>query len=113
MKAGELYYADLYEAGERPVVVVSRELLNRGGYAVVVPLTSAHFDRRSRLPNCVPLKAGRFGLTRDCVAQCEAMLTVERSQFRSSVPIGQLDAETMHQIVRAICYVIESDCEPV
>jgi mRNA-degrading endonuclease toxin of MazEF toxin-antitoxin module len=39
MKPGELYYADLNEAGVRPVLIVSRESLNRGGYAVVLPLT--------------------------------------------------------------------------
>lgn len=81
MKPGELYYADLYEAGVRPVLIISREPLNRGGYAVVVPITSSHFDRRSHLPNCVPFRAGQFGLTKDSVAQCEAILSIERSQI--------------------------------
>jgi len=57
MKPGELYFADLYEAGVRPILIVSREPLNRGGYAVAVPLTSSHFERRSRLPN-----SSRFAL---------------------------------------------------
>jgi mRNA interferase MazF len=110
---GEIYYADLYEAGTRPVLIVSREALNRGGYAVVVPLTSAHFDRRSRLPNCVPFRAGQFGLTMDCVAQCEAVLTVELSQLTSpNQPVGRLDEGAMRAVIRAIGFVIESDCEP-
>jgi len=112
MKAGQLHYADLYEAGVRPVLVVSREPLNRGGYAVVVPITSAHFERRSRLPNCVPLKAGQFGLTKDCVVQCEAVLTIERAQVQAGGPIGELDDMAVRQVIRAIGYVIESDCEP-
>jgi hypothetical protein len=32
IKPGEIYLADLYEAGVRPILVVSRESLNRGGY---------------------------------------------------------------------------------
>jgi mRNA-degrading endonuclease toxin of MazEF toxin-antitoxin module len=69
VKPGEIYMADLYEAGMRPVLIVSRESLNSGGYVVAVPMTSTHFDRRSRLRNCVPFRAGQFGLTKDCVAQ--------------------------------------------
>jgi len=114
MNPGELYYADLYEAGIRPVLVVSRESLNRGGYAVVVPLTTAHFERRSRLPNCVPFEAGQFGLAKDCVAQCEAMLSIERSQIIAKDGlIGRIDDAILRGVIRAIGYVIESDCEPL
>lgn len=74
---GEIYLADFDEEGVRPVVVVSVELLNRGRYAVVVVFTSGKFDLRSKLPNCVPFRAGQFGLTVDCVAQCEMILRIE------------------------------------
>jgi mRNA-degrading endonuclease toxin of MazEF toxin-antitoxin module len=112
MKPGEIYLAELYEAGVRPILVVSRESLNRGGYVVAVPLTSAHFDRRSRLPNCVPFRAGQFGLSKDCVAQCEAMLSVEQSQIdRERGALGVLDDAAMRDFIRAVGFVIESDCE--
>jgi len=113
IRPGELYLADLYEAGVRPILIVSRESLNRGGYAVAVPLTSAHFDRRSRLPNCVPFNAGQFGLTKNCVAQCEAVLTIERSQIDAGGgPLGTLDDNSMRSVIRAIGYGIASECEP-
>ncbi len=113
MKPGDLYYADLYEAGLRPVLIVSRESLNRGRYAVAVPLTSSHFDRRSGLPSCVPFRAGQFGLTQDCVAQCEAILTIERSQVDAANGfIGQVDESTMREVIHAIGHVIDSECEP-
>ncbi|HKQ50514.1 MAG TPA: type II toxin-antitoxin system PemK/MazF family toxin [Phycisphaerae bacterium] len=113
MNPGELYYADLYEAGVRPVLIVSRESLNRGGYAVAIPLTSSHFERRSRLPNCVPFRAGQFGLTVDCAAQCEAILSIERSQIDLTKGlIGQVDESTMREVIRAAGYVMESECEP-
>jgi len=113
MKPGEIYFADLYEAGVRPILIVSRESLNRGGYAVAVPLTSTHFERRRRLPTAVPFAAGQFGLLKDCVAQCEAVLTVEQSRIDTARGVvGVLDDQTMRDIVRAIGYVIESECEP-
>jgi mRNA-degrading endonuclease toxin of MazEF toxin-antitoxin module len=113
MKPGELYYADLYEAGVRPVLIVSRESLNRGGYAVVLPLTSTQFDRRSRLPNCVAFSSGQFGLMKNCVAQCELILSIERAQIDATTGfIGHVDGATMRDVVRAIGYVIESNCEP-
>jgi hypothetical protein len=80
----------------------------------VVPLTSSHFERRSRLPNCYPFRAGQFGLAMDCVAQCEAMLSIEHSQISTNdVMIGRLDEESLRGVIRAIGYVIESECEPI
>lgn len=67
IQSGEIYMADFGQAGPHPVVVVSREELNRGRYALVVVCTSARFAVRSKLPNCVPFQAGDFGFTVDCV----------------------------------------------
>lgn len=111
MTRGEIYFADLNEAGIRPIAIVSRDLLNRGRYLPVVPFITTHFERRRRLPNCVAFHAGQFGLDKDCVAQCEVMLTIEQSQLLAA-PIGQLDGEAMRDIVRAIGFVIVGDCEP-
>ena len=70
MEPGEVYIADFPEAGPHPVVVISREDLNRGQYALVVVCTSSRFAVRSQLASCVPFRAGEFGFTVDCVAQC-------------------------------------------
>jgi len=43
---GEVYMADFGQAGPHPVIVVSREELNRGRYALVVVGTSARFAHR-------------------------------------------------------------------
>lgn len=111
MSPGEIYMADL-DTGRRPAVIVSREKLNRGRYVVVVLCTSAHVATRSSLPNCVPFTAGQFGLTKDCVAQCEAILFVDRSRL-DATPLGVLDAAALRDVIRAIGNVIEADCEPV
>lgn len=113
IRPGEVYMADLDVAGPHPIVVVSREELNRGRYALVVVCTSARFALRSTLPSCVPLRAGRFGFAVDCVAQCENMLSIDTALLDlASGPVGMLDDLTLRDVVRAIGHVIASDCEP-
>ena len=93
--------------------MVSRENLNRGSYALVVVCTSARFAVRSTLPNCVPFRAGQFGFVSDCVAQCENMLSIEKSQIDLAAgPVGTLDAMALRDVIKAIGHVLESDCEP-
>ncbi|UCC30799.1 MAG: type II toxin-antitoxin system PemK/MazF family toxin [Phycisphaerales bacterium] len=111
---GEIYWAYLDERERRPVIVVSREELNRGHYVTVVPLTSAKLEARRDLPNCVPLRAGRNGLDKDCVAQAELMASLHQSylDLRTGM-IDTLDGESMRNVIRAMGYVISADCEPV
>ena len=105
--------ADFEQAGPHPVIVVSRENLNRGNYALVVVCTSARFAVRSTLPNCVPFRAGQFGFVSDCVAQCENMLSIEKAQLDlASGPVGTLDDMALRDVIKAIGHVMESDCEP-
>lgn len=111
---GEIYRADFPEAGPHPVIVISRADLNRGHYALVVVCTSSRFAVRSKLPNCVPFRAGQFGFTVDCVAQCENILSIDRMQLDLEPgPIGVLDDRAMRDVIKAIGYVMASDCEPV
>jgi mRNA-degrading endonuclease toxin of MazEF toxin-antitoxin module len=113
IEPGEIYMADLREADRRPVIVISRENLNRGLYAlVVVVCTSGRFALRSRLPNCVAFQAGHFGFTANCVAQCENILSIKRQIDLDTGPIGVLDEEALRNVIKAIGHVIESDCEP-
>src|SRR5262249_40412688 len=111
---GEVYMADFGQAGPNPVIVVSREDLNRGRYVLVVVCTSAHFAVRNKLPNCVPFHSGDFGFTTDCVAQCENMLSIEKAQLDLTAgPMGTLDDVSLRDVIKAIGFVIESDCEPI
>jgi mRNA-degrading endonuclease toxin of MazEF toxin-antitoxin module len=110
---GEIYWANT-DAGVRPVVVVSREELNRGNWVVAVLITSAKFSLRSALPNCVPFRAGEFGLDKDCVAQAETISYIAASDLDLERGIrGVLDAERRRSLIKAIGHVIDSDCEPV
>ena len=94
-----------------PVVIVSREDLNRGRWVVAVLVTSARYETRSRLPNCVGFQAGEFGLAKDCVAQAESIFSIRREELGTQ--IGSLDDERMRELIKAIGSVIASDCEPI
>lgn len=114
IQRGEIYMADFGSAGPHPVIVTSREALNRGRYALVVPCTSSRFAVRSKLANCVPFRAGEFGFSVDCVAQCENMLSIDQAQLDLAAgPLGVLDHTALRKVVSAIGYVIESNCEPL
>jgi hypothetical protein len=56
MEPGEVYDADFPGVGVHPVIVVSRDDLNRGGQAMVAICTSARLALRRTLPNCVPFQ---------------------------------------------------------
>jgi mRNA-degrading endonuclease toxin of MazEF toxin-antitoxin module len=73
IRPGEIYLADFEEMEPHPVVVVSREELNRGNWVAAVLITSKRFEERSKQPHCVPFRAGQFGLSKDCVAQGESL----------------------------------------
>ena len=103
--------ADLDEAAPHPVIVVSREELNRGDHLLVVLCTSQKLAIRSTLPHCVPFKAGQFGFTKDCVAQCENILLIDKVSLEAN-PIGILDDVATREVIKAIGNAIDSDCEP-
>ena len=112
MKSGEIYWVDL-AIGRRPGIVVSRENLNQGNYAVIVLCTTRRFAIRSKLPNCVPFQASEFGMPSDCVAQCEAIYALEKGEIDiASGMIGRLDGARLRSVIKAIGDVIDSDCEP-
>lgn len=112
-RPGEIYFSDLDGTHPHPVVVVSRESLNRGDQVIAAIVTLAQFEKRSKLANCVPVRSGQFGLNRDCVVQCSRIPNVDVVQLdRDNGPIGELDDDTMRDVIRALGYVFDADCDP-
>lgn len=112
-RPGEIYWACVPGVDRHRIIVVSAEKFNHGGYATAVQLTSQRFERRRDLPNCVPFRAGEFGMQEDCVAQCENVLTIETGDIElESGPLSTLNGQKLRDVIRAIGYVIEADCEP-
>jgi mRNA interferase MazF len=89
MRRGEVYWADLEprsgseQRGHRPVVIVSRDALNRvEGWAsvIIVPLsTSARQAGRSL--TSVPVPRGTAGVGHSSVALCHQVSTIDRRKL--------------------------------
>jgi hypothetical protein len=71
IRPGEVDMADFAEAGPHPVIVLSREELNRGRYALLSQLDLADGS------------------------------------------LGMVDEMAFRDVIKAIGYVMDSDCEPV
>lgn len=63
------------------------------------------------MPNCVPFAAGEYGFTKECVAQSETVQMIEK-QYIDPHPIGVLTDEKLREVIRAVGYVMDADCEP-
>lgn len=48
---GEIYVADIFEGGTRPVIILTREQLSRGGLYLAVPVTLSRVHERKRYAN--------------------------------------------------------------
>jgi mRNA-degrading endonuclease toxin of MazEF toxin-antitoxin module len=110
IRPGEIFLADFEEMEPHPVVVVSREELNRGNWVAAVLITSKRFEDRSKLPHCVPFRAGEFGLSRDCVAQGDSLFSVRREDLGDH--LGTFDEDRWRSLVKALGNMTGSDCEP-
>jgi mRNA-degrading endonuclease toxin of MazEF toxin-antitoxin module len=110
-KPGQIY--KIWLDGDTPkfVIVVSREELNRGEQCITVMLTTQKVAERSRLDNYVYFKAGEFGLTKNCVAQCESLTGTSYTWFDDDVGlVGTLDADRWEELVDALGDVLGAVC---
>ncbi|MBI3961444.1 MAG: type II toxin-antitoxin system PemK/MazF family toxin [Deinococcus sp.] len=82
---GEIWLADLdstrghEQAGQRPVLVVSEDLFNRGpaGLLIVLPLTTVHRG----IPSHVSIVPPEGGLKTRSVILCEAIRSIARERL--------------------------------
>jgi hypothetical protein len=115
--------ASVYHAVRLPVDHVA-EISDHDAETALITMAET---RRSRCPesvitmaefrtlaNCVPFRAGEFGFTVDCVAQCENLLSIDQAQLElGGGPRGVIDSAALSKVVKAIGYVIDSTCEPL
>lgn len=111
MKRGEVYLARLdptegsEQAGTRPVVVVSRDAINRASpVVVVVPCTTFHARRRI-YPSQVPLEPPEGGLRADSLALGEQVRAVAKSRLVRQ--LGSLSPAVLGQIDRALLIALD------
>lgn len=106
MNRGDVYDARLSptegseQSGFRPVIIVSRDAINRNSpVVVIVPLTNAENLKRF-YPNDVLVPTGESGLAVDSVALTGQVRAISKTRLlrrRGSVP-----ADTMRGIDRAL-----------
>jgi mRNA interferase MazF len=101
---GEVHLADLFEGGVRPVVIVSREALNRGSLFLCVPVTSARLEERRRYANYVFLPAGTGGLRDDSVAVAHMIQPVRAELLRERW--GRVPESSLTRILLAVGWSI-------
>ncbi|MFZ0635898.1 MAG: type II toxin-antitoxin system PemK/MazF family toxin [Candidatus Acidiferrales bacterium] len=105
-KRGDVYLARLdpregsEQAGQRPVIVVSRDAINQNSpVVIVVPVTDLKHKRRI-YPSQVVLKTGDGGLTKDSVALAEQVRAISTSRLVK--PMGHLSPASITQIGDAL-----------
>ena len=106
MKRGDIYDARLNptegseQAGTRPVIIVSRDAINKNSpVIVVVPVTKAANVKR-QYPNNVALRKGDGGLSVDSVALGGQVRAISKKRLLRQR--GTLSSETMQTVSRAL-----------
>ncbi len=106
VQRGDVYRADLNptqgseQDGVRPVLIVSRDAINKSSpVVVIVPFTDAA-NKTKTYPSHVRFKAGTAGLTMDSVAICEQVRAINKTRLRAS--LGSLSRIEMTSIEAAL-----------
>jgi len=113
MVRGDVYQAVLdpvegsEQGGTRPVVVVSRDAINRSSsVVVVVPLTGR--ENKSRLyPSHVEIRAEEGGLQKDSVVLCEQVRSIGTHRLKKN--IGHLPNQRIARINAALKIALDLD----
>jgi mRNA interferase MazF len=104
MKRGEVYWADLVprsgseQTGRRPVVVVSHDGFNQTPAwksIIVVPLTTSGMQAK-RGPTVVEIPAGTAGLSKQSLAVCHQVTTLDRAKLTKG--IGSLPPDILARV---------------
>ncbi|HEX7380253.1 MAG TPA: type II toxin-antitoxin system PemK/MazF family toxin [Pirellulales bacterium] len=111
MERGQVFLLNPDADGkQRPMVVVSRDELNRGHSVIVMPCYSQQLDKRSKLRYCVFLEAGEGGLDKDCVVKADEIATLDKTRFDATRgALGRLKPKRMAEIAAALRYVVRDD----
>jgi len=111
VKRGEVYDAALdptrgsEQAGFRPVVVVSRDAINRASSVIIVVPCTTYREERRVYPSQVHVEAPEGGLETDSLALGEQVRAVAKSRLRRRR--GVLSPETLSVLDRALLIALD------
>jgi mRNA interferase MazF len=111
MRRGDVYLVDLNPAlgseqsGLRPVIVVSRDAINRSSPVVTaVPCTSWNPERRL-YPSQILIRTPEGGLRGDSIALGEQVRAIAKDRLRERW--GRLDESTIRRLDRALLIALD------
>lgn len=107
----ELYWIPLEfeEDGEkaRPIVIVSRDELNRGDRVLAVPFYSQQVEKRAKQKWCALFKAGEGGLKKDCVAKGDEIQLIDPIEILwRRGKLGRFNADQMDRVIIAVRHAL-------
>jgi mRNA interferase MazF len=103
---GELFMANLEpsegseQGGTRPVVVVSRDALNKFSPVVVVCSITNAANKKKIYPSHVKVAAGMGGLRLDSIVVCEQVRAISKTRLKEL--LGHFDRTIMTSIEAAL-----------
>lgn len=106
MTRGDVYRANLNpskgseQSGTRPVIIVSRDAINRSSPVVIIVPVTDRANKSRIYPSHVEIGKGEGGLVMDSVALCEQVRAMSVSLLIS--PMGHLQSATMTRINAAL-----------
>jgi mRNA interferase MazF len=106
VQRGDVFEAELdptkgsEQSGKRPVVIISRDAINRSSPVVIaIPITGA--ENKARMyPSHVSLAAGRGGMTKDSIVVCEQVRSI--AKLRLVKMLGKLNRSEIASIEAAL-----------
>jgi mRNA interferase MazF len=111
VKRGDVFVARLdpteasEQAGMRPVVIVSRDAINRASPLVIVVPCTSWFEGRRLYPSQVLIEAPAGGLRTDSIALAEQVRAISKTRLVDRW--GTLEPTTLRQLERALLIAMD------
>ncbi len=111
LERGQIYFVNLSpvqgreQAGERPVLVLSINAINRLPLVVTVVVGTKGANIRRNYPMNVRVASEESGLQIETVFLCFQIRSLDESRFPNH-PSGKLSSVKMAEIETAVCYTL-------
>lgn len=111
IQRGEIYFVNLNpvqgreQSGQRPVLVVSSDAINRLPLVVTVVVGTKGENIPNDYPTNMRIPAHESGLVMETVFLCFQMRSLDHSRF-PSIPVGRLSDTRMKQVDEILRYCL-------
>jgi mRNA interferase MazF len=95
------------QGGTRPVVVVSRDAINRNSPVVVVASITDAANKKKIYPSHVKIPAGVGGFTIDSIVICEQIRAISKTRLKRLM--GKFDETVLAGIASALKITLDLD----